>query len=206
MVMEPGQIIILITSVLSTIAMLWKTSKDQTHAQRMFELGRQADRLDRHEKAQADREDRQELARRLREDANEQRVKQAAHEEARRRQIDENSARIEKTTALVAQETKADSQRALDVQTESLRRAIDQARLFTSERAQAAYHEANSVNSKLEKLHKVNVEQAEVLARLVGAVAGDNPVPSVLAATKKAAFETADAALEKAEAIGGPRE
>lgn len=55
----------------------------------------------------------------------------------------------------------------LEVQTADLRETITYTAQVTQDKADAAYHEANSVNVKLEKVYKMHEQHQQVLAELL---------------------------------------
>jgi hypothetical protein len=135
----------LLGTILTTAAMLWKTSHDQRHQLEMFRLQHQVDREDRQAKAQ-------EVAATVTREAGNVRDR-----------LDVATTRLQDR---VESSTKAKSD-ALDAQTAELRRSIEEAKVFTAQRADAAYHEANTVNQKLEKLHQAHERQGQVLQKLL---------------------------------------
>ncbi len=70
----------------------------------------------------------------------------------------------------VVQSARVDAQATLDNQTAKLQDAIKIAADLTGLKADAAYHEANDVNTKIERLHEHNRVQAEALKNLLDVV------------------------------------
>jgi len=78
-----------------------------------------------------------------------------------------SAADVKATGLTAAAVIKADAQHSLEQQTGTIKDAIELAKMHTSDAAQQAYHEANTVNRKLEKLHAENERLARAFAELV---------------------------------------
>lgn len=146
-------------SLLSTFAMLWKTSRDQTHQLKLIELNHKLDAADRAERAANEKAERAEASMNLRQQlANETNALQS--------HVVEQSATVKDDTRLV-----------LALQTADLKSAIDAAKGFMAERADAAYDAANDVNQKLRALNEAHREQGKVLERLLGELSRSSAFP-----------------------------
>lgn len=154
-------------SLVATAAMLWKTSRDQVHTLRVLQLQHEFDAADRLAKATAGKLERELSASSVRERlATEGALIQGrlADTAAQLRDRVDASAQEQRVYDIAQQ---ASTKQAFDDQTVTLMEAIDKAKAFTADKADAAYHEANSVNVKLEKLHLAHTEQGRVLQQLL---------------------------------------
>ncbi len=77
------------------------------------------------------------------------------------------AADVKATALTAAADLKTDAARNLEQQTGTIKDAIELAKMHTSDAAQQAYHEANSVNKKMEKLHEENQRLTRAFAELV---------------------------------------
>jgi len=190
-----GQVVLVILSLISTAAMLWKTSRDQTHALELIRLNHEVDAANRIQQAAIDKADRELVAAALRErlltdaaavqtqlHASANAIRDRVEQVAVRTDVAKAETRVETKEALAAQtaELRAESKDALAAQTAELRAAIEAAKVYTAEKADAAYDEANDVNQKLKKLHEAHAEQAAVLRNLVAVLSLNDrvgPIP-----------------------------
>ncbi len=162
-----GQIVIVLLSVISTGAMLWKTSRDQKHALELIRLNHEVDASNRREQAALDRADRETAAAAIRErmvvDAAAVQVQLHTSANAVRDRVEAAAARADTAKA----ETREDTRTALALQTAELTAAIESAKLFTAGKADAAYDVGNHVNDKLQKLNEAHAAQGEILRHLL---------------------------------------
>ena len=176
--LSTGQLWLLAASMFGTLvttaAMLWKTSADQRHQIRLIELQHVADKATREAEAAnlaasvaasaIDVRDRMEAtAQRL-----QAHVDTTARDVRGRVEATAKDVRDRLEVGVVAVSTSATA--ALGDQTQSLYRHIDAAKVFTAEKADKAYHEANNVNVKLEKLHEAHDRQGKILEQLLAAL------------------------------------
>jgi len=161
-----GQIVLVLVSLISTLAMLWKTSRDQKYAMEMIKLQHDMDAADRREKAALEKAERIEVAAKLQtqvvtEASNVQNQLHAAANSLR----DRTDALAMKTD-IHKIEVREDTQRIANDQTNVLTQAIEQSKNYVADKADAAYHEANGVNEKLKALSQANLKQGELLQKL----------------------------------------
>jgi hypothetical protein len=147
-----------LTSILTSVVVLWRTASSNKHQREMFKLQHEADRVDRQQKAM-------EL----------QRVT-AVEAEAVRSRLETSALKIQQRVTDTAASSRVQTERALDAQTVAIANVVDQA----TNKADAAYHEANTVNVKLEKLHRANEQHGRVLEDLLHIIerrrSGSDPV------------------------------
>lgn len=161
-----GQIVLVALSLISTVAMLWKTSRDQKYSMEMIKLQHDIDAADRREKAALEKAERIEAASNLQtrvvtEASN---VQNQLHTTANtlRDRADALSLKADVTKI----EAREDSRRLTDDQTNVLTAAIENSKTFVADKADAAYHEANSINEKLKALSQAHLQQGELLNKL----------------------------------------
>lgn len=177
-----GQLVIVLVTLITSTATIIKTSRDQRHALERIKLQHDVDVAERRERAAIEKEERTAAASAIRErlvtDAAE--LQKELHRTSTQLQQRVDSTRTELQTRV---ERTADATRvhfdttvaeigmgaksALDKQTDTLSQVIADARTTVSDKADAAYHEANTVNVKLEKLHQAHERQGKVLERLL---------------------------------------
>ncbi len=178
-----SQWVIVLLAVISTSAMLWKSSRDQKHALELIRLQHDVDAADRREQAQRERAERESIAASVRE-----RMMTDASNVQNQLHVSANAVRDRVEAAAVRAdiakiEIRDDARTGLAAQTLELKAAIDAASQFTAQKADAAYHESNNVNTKLEKLHEAHHAQGLILEQLLAqVVSGHGPlVPPVVA-------------------------
>ncbi len=147
-----GYAVLVVLSILSTWAMLWKTSKDQTHQLRLIELNHKLDAADRREQAAIEKAERD-----------------AAAANIRQQLVNETSS--------LQTNVKDDTRLVLALQTADLKAAIDSAKGFMADKAEAAFDAANDVNSKLRVLSEAHQRQGAVLERLLTEIARTSDFP-----------------------------
>lgn len=207
-----NQIVLIIISLLGTIvstgAMLWKTSRDQNfalakatadqaHSEKMFALQHQLDMHDRQSKAEAAIAAAAIAAGQVRERlasdaaATQQTVHQTAlhvadklsaqeltvknqldvQTEVVKRQIDSVAETVKHEAEVVLGAKTIELQATADDRAKLLMEAVEAAKHFTADKADAAYHEANSINEKLSKANSRIEELYAILTKLMEAVA-----------------------------------
>ncbi len=165
-----SQWVIVLLAVISTSAMLWKSSRDQKHALELIRLQHDVDAADRREQAQRERAERESIAASVRE-----RMMTDASNVQNQLHVSANAVRDRVEAAAVRAdiakiEIRDDARTGLAAQTLELKAAIEAASQFTAQKADAAYHESNNVNTKLEKLHEAHHAQGLVLEQLLAQV------------------------------------
>ncbi len=177
-----SQWVIVALAVISTSAMLWKSSRDQKHALELIRLQHEVDASDRREQAGREQAERQAIAASVRErmmtDASNVQNQLHASANSVRDRVEQAAVRAD----IAKIEIRDDARTGLAAQTLELKAAIEAASQFTAQKADAAYHESNNVNTKLEKLHEAHHAQGLVLEQLLaqvvatGASRGVHPV------------------------------
>lgn len=172
-----GQAVLVILTIISTLAMLWKTSRDQKHSLDMMRLQRELDAADRREQSATDRAKQEQSASAIRErlitDAAAVQVQLHTSANAVRDRVDAVASR----TDGIKTELKEDSRFVVALQTQELKVAIEAAKMFTADKADAAYRESNDVNRKLKELHEAHAAQGEILRRLLDMLSRGVVVP-----------------------------
>ncbi len=157
--------------VLLALIALWKSSRDQKYQLAVFKLEHDAERIDRDVKAKDLAVTVQQTALLLRDrtDASAVRLQDKLEVAAKdvRDRVDFSAKDVRDRLDVSSTGLVLANQVALDTQTIALRHAIEEAKQYTAIRADAAYHEANSVNTKLEKLHVTHEKQGQVLQALL---------------------------------------
>lgn len=150
-----GSIVTLLLSVISTGALLWKTTRDQNHQLRMLEAQSKIAAAERREQAALTQ----------------------ANQEVNAASIRERLALSGQSTAatvtMTAHDVKEDARILSQLQTIEIKVAIDEARDFMAAAALRAYNEANGVNAKLKALNEAHQKMGEMLERLLRKIEGD---------------------------------
>lgn len=184
-----GQLILLIATLAGAAGGIWKqgqTAKNalktaEMHARHQMDLLRLQHEMevsDRREKALLDKEERQRLAVKVDEtgtavknqlDASALNVNQRLDQSAVdvRDRLTDAAERVREQLGVAQADERTHYEDVLAKQTETIAAEIQGAAALTVAKADAAYHEANSVNVKLEKLHKAHEQQGKVIRDLL---------------------------------------
>ncbi len=159
MAMDPG-LSLLVGSVLTTGAMLWKTSRDNAHTLDVIKLTHENDVLDRKAKSDSDRADRESQAFAVRE-------RLLVDASALKTQVYESATETRNRVDHAKNETAQATTTAFTLQTIELKSAIEAVEKVIGQKADAAFHESNGANVKIEKLHQAHADLAKVVNRLL---------------------------------------
>ncbi len=157
----------LLALLISTVGAMWKSGRDNRHTLDVIRVQHEVDAADRKQKADLDRSERELAASLIREKLSTDAATTQAQLHVTANGVRDRMDAVAVRADIAKIELRDDTRSTLAAQTVELKAAIEAAKLYTAEKADAAYHESNSVNTKLEKLHEAHHTQGLVLQQLL---------------------------------------